>query len=102
MFWPSPSLRLMGTAVCRTTPQRLVEPQLQLDRSHRDNELANKFLLHQLTRLKVRLGTWTRAGEGRNTPRALNGLRGGYESITDSVIPALPVTLPLGAEILHP
>lgn len=75
MFWPIPSLRLMDTAACRTTAQHLLKPPLQLDGIHRDNELANKFLLHQLTRLKVRLEMRTRAGKGRNIPRDSNGPR---------------------------
>lgn len=56
---------------CRTTPQLLVTPQLKLDVSHRENEPVNKFLLHQLIGLEVRLGMWPEQAEGVR-PRGAN------------------------------
>lgn len=64
LSWPILSPGLTCSAAQRTTPQLLVKSQLKLDVIHRDNELVNKFLLHQLMELKVRLGTWARAGRG--------------------------------------
>lgn len=55
---------LMGTVACRTTPQLLAVPQPQLDMSHRDNALVNKFLLPQLMEVEVRLGMWPGQAEG--------------------------------------
>ena len=78
LSWPIPSPSFMGTAVWRTSPQLCVKPQLKLDMIHRDNELVNKFLLHQLMELKVGLRMWTRAGRGSlaegdlNVPSALS------------------------------
>lgn len=49
---------------------------------HRDNELVNKFLLHQLMELKVRLGMWARAVRGSQVPIfecPLCSLQGTYE-----------------------
>lgn len=63
---------------------------------HRDNELVNKFLLHQLMELKVRLGMWARAVRGSQVPIfecPLCSLQGiyeeSYENIKDSKNPLL-------------
>lgn len=74
---------------------------------HRDNELVNKFLLHQLMELKVRLGMWARAVRGSQVSIfecPLCSLQGtyeeSYENITDSVNLYSHAGLILCAEIL--
>lgn len=61
---------LMGTVACRTTPQLLVTPQPQLDVSHGDNELVNKFLLPQLMEVEVSLGMRPGHAEGARSREA--------------------------------